>query len=57
MSYVTPVMAIGTAFLSLIFDPWYEFEKSGYFDNSWHIFQSCLLMFFGGTLAFFMVQV
>ncbi|KAG8662626.1 hypothetical protein MANES_01G129950v8 [Manihot esculenta] len=57
MSYVTPIMAIGTAFLSLIFDPWYEFEKSGYFDNSWHIFQSCLLMFFGGTLAFFMVAV
>ncbi|KAG8659872.1 probable sugar phosphate/phosphate translocator At1g06470 isoform X2 [Manihot esculenta] len=55
MSYVTPVMAIATALLSLIFDPWYEFKKSSYFDNSWHIARSCLLMFFGGALAFFMV--
>ncbi|KAJ9147153.1 hypothetical protein P3X46_029345 [Hevea brasiliensis] len=55
MSYVTPVMAIVTGLLSFIFDPWYEFKKSSYFDNSWHIARSCLLMFFGGTLAFFMV--
>ncbi|XP_050227223.1 probable sugar phosphate/phosphate translocator At1g06470 [Mercurialis annua] len=55
MSYVTPVMAVVTALLSLIFDPWHEFKMSSYFDSSWHIARSCLLMFFGGTLAFFMV--
>ncbi|KAK6157528.1 hypothetical protein DH2020_011776 [Rehmannia glutinosa] len=55
MSYVTPVMAIATAILSLIWDPWYEFRKSDYFNSSWHIARSCLLMLFGGTLAFFMV--
>ncbi|XP_065850919.1 probable sugar phosphate/phosphate translocator At1g06470 isoform X2 [Euphorbia lathyris] len=55
MSYLTPVMAIVTGLLSLILDPWHEFKKSSYFDNSWHIGRSCLLMFFGGTLAFFMV--
>ncbi|KAK4369047.1 hypothetical protein RND71_012839 [Anisodus tanguticus] len=55
MSYVTPVMALSTAMLSLIFDPWQEFGSSSYFDSSWHITRSCLLMLFGGTLAFFMV--
>ncbi|XP_070006773.1 putative sugar phosphate/phosphate translocator At1g06470 [Nicotiana tabacum] len=55
MSYVTPVMAISTAVLSLIFDPWHEFGDNIYFDSSWHITRSCLLMLFGGTLAFFMV--
>ncbi|KAK9051243.1 hypothetical protein SSX86_027870 [Deinandra increscens subsp. villosa] len=55
MSYVTPVMALLTAFLSLLMDPWGEFRTSSYFDNSWHIMRSCLLMLFGGTLAFFMV--
>lgn len=55
MSYVTPVMAIATALLSLIMDPWHELKSSDYFDSSWHIVKSCLLMFFGGTLAFFMV--
>ncbi|KAK7305059.1 hypothetical protein VNO77_42958 [Canavalia gladiata] len=55
MSYVTPVMAAATALLSLALDPWEEFRENKYFDNSWHIAQSCLLMFFGGTLAFFMV--
>nr|XP_016450458.1 PREDICTED: probable sugar phosphate/phosphate translocator At1g06470 [Nicotiana tabacum] len=55
MSYVTPVMALSTAVLSLIFDPWYEFGSTKYFDSSWHIARSCLLMLFGGTLAFFMV--
>ncbi|KAI3796329.1 hypothetical protein L1987_38997 [Smallanthus sonchifolius] len=55
MSYVTPVMALLTAFLSLIMDPWGEFRTSSYFDSSWHIMRSCFLMFFGGTLAFFMV--
>ncbi|XP_059291575.1 probable sugar phosphate/phosphate translocator At1g06470 [Lycium ferocissimum] len=55
MSYVTPVMAISTAFLSLIFDPWHKFGHTNYFDSSWHIARSCLLMLFGGTLAFFMV--
>ncbi|CAN4103165.1 unnamed protein product [Withania somnifera] len=55
MSYVTPVMAISTAVLSLIFDPWQEFGSSSYFDSSWHITRSTLLMLFGGTLAFFMV--
>lgn len=57
MSYVTPVMAIATLVGSLIFDPWDEFRKTDYFNSSWHIVRSCLLMFFGGTLAFFMVTV
>ncbi|XP_057955840.1 probable sugar phosphate/phosphate translocator At1g06470 isoform X2 [Malania oleifera] len=55
MSYVTPVMAIATAFLSLMLDPWRELKMNEYFNNSWHVARSCLLMFFGGTLAFFMV--
>ncbi|KAH7571562.1 hypothetical protein JRO89_XS04G0079700 [Xanthoceras sorbifolium] len=55
MSYVTPVMAVVTAFLSLLLDPWHEFKMNSYFNNSWHITRSCLLMLFGGTLAFFMV--
>uniref|UniRef100_A0A5B6ZEX0 Sugar phosphate transporter domain-containing protein n=1 Tax=Davidia involucrata TaxID=16924 RepID=A0A5B6ZEX0_DAVIN len=55
MSYVTPVMAVVTAILSLILDPWDEFKKNNYFNSSWHITQSCLLMLLGGTLAFFMV--
>uniref|UniRef100_M1AD16 Integral membrane protein n=1 Tax=Solanum tuberosum TaxID=4113 RepID=M1AD16_SOLTU len=57
MSYVTPVMTLSTAVLSLIFDPWHEFRHTNYFDTSWHIARSCLLMLFGGTLAFFMVFV
>ncbi|CAK9143605.1 unnamed protein product [Ilex paraguariensis] len=55
MSYVTPVMAVATALLSLLMDPWHEFKQSNYFNSSWHIMRSCLLMLFGGTLAFFMV--
>ncbi|KAI3457098.1 hypothetical protein Pfo_013761 [Paulownia fortunei] len=55
MSYVTPIMAIATALLSLMLDPWHEFRNSDYFNSSWHIVRSCLLMLFGGTLAFFMV--
>lgn len=55
MSYVTPVMAVATAILSLAMDPWDEFRKNIYFDSSWHVFRSALLMFLGGTLAFFMV--
>ncbi|RWR96303.1 putative sugar phosphate/phosphate translocator [Cinnamomum micranthum f. kanehirae] len=55
MSYVTPVMALGTALLSLIMDPWTEFKSSVYFNNSWHIIRSCLLLLLGGALAFFMV--
>ncbi|KAL2496720.1 putative sugar phosphate/phosphate translocator [Forsythia ovata] len=55
MSYVTPIMAIATALLSLMLDPWHEFRMNNYFDSSWHIARSCLLMLFGGTLAFFMV--
>ncbi|KAI8551284.1 hypothetical protein RHMOL_Rhmol06G0173500 [Rhododendron molle] len=55
MSYVTPVMAVSTALLSLIMDPWDEFKGSTYFNSSSHIIRSCLLMLFGGTLAFFMV--
>ncbi|KAL4586403.1 hypothetical protein LXL04_011039 [Taraxacum kok-saghyz] len=55
MSYVTPVMAIITALLSLILDPWDEFRTSTYFDTSPHIIRSCFLLLFGGTLAFFMV--
>ncbi|KAJ9554021.1 hypothetical protein OSB04_018066 [Centaurea solstitialis] len=55
MSYVAPVMAVATALFSLILDPWDEFRKSSYFDSSWHITRSGLLMLLGGTLAFFMV--
>ncbi|TKY46834.1 sugar phosphate/phosphate translocator [Spatholobus suberectus] len=55
MSYVTPVMAAATALLSLALDPWDEFRENKYFDNSLHITRSCLLMLFGGALAFFMV--
>lgn len=55
MSYVTPVMAVATAILSLLMDPWDEFRQNKYFNNSWHVARSCLLMLFGGTLAFFMV--
>ncbi|OVA12414.1 Drug/metabolite transporter [Macleaya cordata] len=55
MSYVTPVMAVATALLSLFMDPWDEFKRNDYFNSSWHIFRSSLLMLLGGTLAFFMV--
>lgn len=55
MSNVTPVMAVATALLSLALDPWEEFQENVYFDTPYHISRSCLLMFFGGTLAFFMV--
>ncbi|XP_050381999.1 probable sugar phosphate/phosphate translocator At1g06470 [Argentina anserina] len=55
MSYVTPVMAVVTALLSFIFDPWDELRRNNYFNNPEHISRSCLLMLFGGTLAFFMV--
>ncbi|ONI16597.1 hypothetical protein PRUPE_3G108900 [Prunus persica] len=55
MSYVTPVMAVVTALLSLVFDPWDELRRNNYFNNPAHISRSCLLMLFGGTLAFFMV--
>lgn len=55
MSYVAPVMAVASALLSLALDPWEEFRENEYFDSSWHITRSCFLMFFGGTLAFFMV--
>ncbi|XP_054818505.1 probable sugar phosphate/phosphate translocator At1g06470 isoform X2 [Prosopis cineraria] len=55
MSYVTPVMAGATALLSLALDPWDEFRQNKYFNSPWHITQSCLLMLFGGALAFLMV--
>ncbi|KAK1386750.1 putative sugar phosphate/phosphate translocator [Heracleum sosnowskyi] len=55
MSYVAPVMAVSTGILSLIFEPWDQFSKNVYFNSSWHITRSSLLMLFGGTLAFFMV--
>ncbi|CAN6444645.1 unnamed protein product [Victoria cruziana] len=55
MSYVTPVMTLVTALLSLIFDPWTHFKQNYYFNGSWHVIRSCLLMLFGGGLAFFMV--
>ncbi|XP_018731504.2 probable sugar phosphate/phosphate translocator At1g06470 isoform X2 [Eucalyptus grandis] len=55
MSYVAPVMALATAFLSLLLDPWDEFKNNKYFDNSHHVTRSCLLLLLGGTLAFFMV--
>lgn len=55
MSYVAPIMALVTALLSLLLDPWHEFKRNNYFNNSWHVTRSLLLMLSGGTLAFFMV--
>nr|CAD1824105.1 unnamed protein product [Ananas comosus var. bracteatus] len=55
MSYVTPVMAIATAILSLIMDPWHDFRKNPFFDNWRHLVRTSLLMLLGGALAFFMV--
>ncbi|XP_008792324.2 probable sugar phosphate/phosphate translocator At1g06470 [Phoenix dactylifera] len=55
MSYVTPVMAVATAILSLIMDPWHSFRTNKYFDSSKHVILSCLLLLLGGFLAFFMV--
>lgn len=55
MSYVAPIMALVTALLSLLLDPWHEFKRNNYFNNSWHVTQSLLLMLSGGALAFFMV--
>ncbi|KAL5219848.1 hypothetical protein ABZP36_024561 [Zizania latifolia] len=55
MSYVSPVMAISTAILSIAMDPWHDVRASHFFDNSTHIIRSSLLMLLGGALAFFMV--
>ena len=55
MSYVTPVMAITTAILSIALDPWHDFRASHFFDSSAHILESSLLMLLGGSFAFFMV--
>ncbi|XP_051135752.1 probable sugar phosphate/phosphate translocator At1g06470 isoform X2 [Andrographis paniculata] len=55
MSYVAPVMMVATAVLSLLLDPWDEFNMSNYFNSWWHTVRSCLLMSFGGILAFVMV--
>ncbi|XP_068658997.1 probable sugar phosphate/phosphate translocator At1g06470 [Aristolochia californica] len=57
MSYVTPIMAMTTALCSLVMDPWHKFKGSHYFNSSWHVFQSCLLMIVGGSLAFLMVLI
>jgi len=57
MTHVTPVMAIATMILSLLLEPWSDFQKNSYFDNPWHVMRSCLLMLIGGSLAFFMQQV
>ncbi|KAJ6841693.1 SPX domain-containing membrane protein-like [Iris pallida] len=55
MSYVTPVMTLATAISSLLMDPWSTLKDDKYFNSSKHLINSCLLMFLGGTLAFFMV--
>uniref|UniRef100_A0A0A9E179 Uncharacterized protein n=1 Tax=Arundo donax TaxID=35708 RepID=A0A0A9E179_ARUDO len=55
MSYVTPVMAIVTAIISIAMDPWDDLRASHFFDSYAHIIRSTLLMFLGGALAFFMV--
>ncbi|XP_052290739.1 probable sugar phosphate/phosphate translocator At1g06470 isoform X10 [Citrus sinensis] len=55
MSYVAPIMALVTALLPLLLDPWHEFKRNNYFNNSWHVTRSLLLMLSGGALAFFMV--
>ncbi|KAH9794220.1 TPT domain-containing protein [Citrus sinensis] len=55
MSYVAPIMALVTALLCLLLDPWHEFKRNNYFNNLWHVTWSLLLMLSGGALAFFMV--
>ncbi|VAH63941.1 unnamed protein product [Triticum turgidum subsp. durum] len=57
MSYVTPVMAITTAIISIAMDPWHEVRASHFFDSPDHILRSILLMLLGGALAFFMVWI
>uniref|UniRef100_A0A453FI72 Uncharacterized protein n=2 Tax=Aegilops tauschii subsp. strangulata TaxID=200361 RepID=A0A453FI72_AEGTS len=57
MSYVTPVMAITTAIISIAMDPWHEVRASHFFDSPAHILRSILLMLLGGALAFFMVWI
>jgi hypothetical protein len=57
MSYVTPVMAIVTAVISIAMDPWEDLRASNFFDSYAHIIRSSLLMFLGGALAFFMVCI
>jgi len=48
---------VATALFSLLLDPWHEFKTNNYFNSPWHLTRSCLLMLFGGTLAFFMVRI
>jgi len=55
MSHVTPVMAIVTAIISIVMDPWHDFRASHFFDSSAHIIRSSLLLLLGGALAFLMV--
>ncbi|XP_039138669.1 probable sugar phosphate/phosphate translocator At1g06470 [Dioscorea cayenensis subsp. rotundata] len=55
MGNVTPLMAAMTLVLSLMVEPWHDLKISHYFNSSWHIIQSSLLMLLGGMLAFFMV--
>ncbi|XP_058100868.1 probable sugar phosphate/phosphate translocator At1g06470 isoform X2 [Magnolia sinica] len=55
MSCVAPVMAVVTALSSLVMDPWLDLKSNDYFNNSWNIARSCMLMFIGGSLAFLMV--
>ncbi|KAF8766333.1 hypothetical protein HU200_007851 [Digitaria exilis] len=55
MSHVAPVMAIVTAIISIVMDPWHDFRESHFFDSSAHIIRSSLLLLVGGALAFFMV--
>lgn len=57
MSHVTPVMAIVTAIISIVMDPWHDFRASHFFDSSAHIIRSSLLLLLGGALAFFMVCI
>jgi hypothetical protein len=57
MSYVTPVMAIVTAIISIVMDPWEDLRANHFFDSNAHIIRSSLLMFLGGALAFFMVCI
>ncbi|WVZ68840.1 hypothetical protein U9M48_017728 [Paspalum notatum var. saurae] len=57
MSHVTPVMAVVTAIISIVMDPWHDFRASHFFDSSAHIIRSSLLLLIGGALAFFMSTV
>ncbi|MCO5568521.1 hypothetical protein L7F22_022220 [Adiantum nelumboides] len=55
MAQLAPVMAILTGVLSVASEPWHKLREHPFFDTYNNAFKSCLLLFLGGSLAFFMV--